>query len=135
MNTLDRFTAVSSNGNPPDVEADARWRSQEEDTIHPGELFGMIDPRLEVFGQDRNESRLVVETRQEGEIDVNRLARFTPALDREAADEAEPPPLGHADRLEVGGRADDLVHRRSFRKTRCCSIRPEVGFGARGASL
>ena len=101
----------------------------------PGRIRGMVDPRLEAFDQGGDESRLVVEARQEGEVDVNRLARLTPALDREAAGEAEPPPLGHADRLELGRRADDLVHRRSFRKTRCCSIRPEVGFGARGASL
>ena len=100
----------------------------------PGRIRGMVDPRLEAFDQGGDESRLVVEARQEGEVDVNRLARLTPALDREVADEAEPPPLGHADRLELGRRADDLVHRRSFRKTRCCSIRPEVGFGARGAS-
>jgi len=37
----------------------------------PGRIRGMVDPRLEAFDQGGDESRLVVEARQEGEVDVN----------------------------------------------------------------
>lgn len=116
-----------------DVEADARRRPEEQDPIHGCELRRTIDARLEVPGQRRDEARFPVKAGDEREVDVDRLARLTPAQDREASDEAEPPPFGLAHRLQRGGRADDLVHARAFRKARCWSTRPELGLAARGA--
>jgi hypothetical protein len=44
------------------------------------------------------------------EINVHGFAGLTPALNREAADETEPPHFLLANGLELGGRADDLIH-------------------------
>jgi hypothetical protein len=56
----------------------------------------------------------VSDTGQQRGIDVDRLARLAPALKGDAADEAEPPPVDDAERLEIRGRADDFVHGRDM---------------------
>lgn len=69
------------------------------------------------------------------EVDIDRLPRFAPAKHSQPADEAEAPLPRLALRLQVGRRANQGVHgRRSLANRRCCSISPEVGAGARGAS-
>jgi hypothetical protein len=45
-------------------------------------------------------------------IDVDRLSGLSPTGQRKAANEAEPPALGFAQRLEFRGGADDLNHGR-----------------------
>ena len=52
--------------------------------MHSRKACRVFDARLDVFEQRRGESRLVVEPGQEREIDVDRLTRSTPLLDREA---------------------------------------------------
>lgn len=79
--------------------------------------------------------RFVTEAGQEREVDVHRFAGFTPPLDREAADETVPPAFGFTHILEFGRRTDDGIQGGGIRrKTRCCSMSPEVGFGARGGT-
>ena len=76
-------------------------------------------------------------TRRLRDCDLGGASEFKgePALDGETADEAEPPALRFADRLKIGRCADDLVHGRRIRlNARCCAMRPEVGFGARGGT-
>jgi len=74
------------------------------------------------------EFRRVFEFRQ-------RRARFAPPLHGQSPDETEPPVVCDADGLQIGRGLNERVHgRRSRAKSRCCSINPDVGFGARGAS-
>ncbi len=68
-------------------------------------------------------------------MNIHRLARLTPALHRQAANEAEAPTVGLTHALKLGCGVDQRVHgRRIFWNRRCCSISPDVGVGARGAS-
>ena len=55
---------------------------------------------------------LANKTGEECRKDVDGLTGLVPTLNGQTSDEAEPPPLGDADRLEIGGRADDFAHGR-----------------------
>lgn len=103
--------------------------------VRSGTSGGVLDARLRGAHQDGHEVFLAGKPGQEREVDVHGFARLAPALDRESADETVAPPVRLADGLEVGGRPDQAVHRRRFSaKSRCCSMSPDVGLGARGAS-
>jgi hypothetical protein len=83
-----------------DVQADARGRAQQQDTVGPRERGSFRNARLEHRHQIRDEGLFAAEAGQEREVDVRGLARFSPAKDREAADETELPPVRLAHRLQ-----------------------------------
>ena len=118
-----------------DVEADGRRRPQQEHSILESERHGIGHARLEVFEQCRDEAGLFAEARQQREIDIDGFSRLTPGLDRQTTGETESPAVAFADRLQCGNGLNARVHGRgAFRNTRCCSTRPEVGFGGRGGT-
>lgn len=104
--------------------------------MRQGERQGIGDARVEVLQQRGDKGSLAAESSQEGEIGVDGLTGLAPSQHGEAADEAVPPSFDVADRLQIRRGADHRVHGRGARwKTRCCSTRPEVGLGARGATV
>ncbi len=76
-------------------------RSKEQYAIHTREGPGIGDPRLESFEERRHERVFPAEPGQQGEVDVHGLTRFTPALNGQTADEAEPPVFRLTDGLEL----------------------------------
>lgn len=70
---------------------------------------------LKIRHQGRDESIFAAKPRQQRQVDVDGLAGFAPALNGETADETEPPVFALADRLELGRRANHLVHGRRIR--------------------
>lgn len=68
------------------------------------------DPSCEVLEQSLNEALFISETREERQVDTDRLTRFTPPLKRESAHEAKLPTTRLADCLNFGGGAKDLIY-------------------------
>lgn len=134
MKGVDRATASSSKGKG-NVESDAGISAQQQDSIDLGKRRRGVDARLKRSRQDRDEITFVPEPRDQREIDIDRFTRLSPAQHGESADEAEPLLLRLAHSLQFCGRADQRVHgRRSLANRRCCSMSPELGFGAREPS-
>ena len=69
-----------------------------------------VDARFESTQKDRHEPILGVETREQGKVDIDRLARLAPSQERESANEAVLPVLFVADGLERRSRPDHLSH-------------------------
>jgi hypothetical protein len=90
--------------------------------------------RLKRLRQHRHELALAPESGDQREVDIDGFARLTPAQYGQPTDEAEAPPMGFADGLQVGRGANEGVHgSRSLANRRCCSINPDVGWALAGA--
>jgi hypothetical protein len=62
--------------------------------------------------QDLDETVLATEPGQQGQVHINGFTGLAPTLQREAADQAEPPAFVGAQALKLLGGSDDLKHGR-----------------------
>lgn len=69
---------------------------QEHDAVVDGELDRIVNPRFEVTQQESGKLFLRPVSGQHGQVHVLRESRLTPALNRDAADEAELPAVPEA---------------------------------------
>ena len=79
-----------------------------------GEVNGVCNPGIEVLKQRADEGLFAAETRQQSEINVDRLAGFSPPLQCQSANDAEPPILGFAKSLKLRSGTNDLIHGRQL---------------------
>jgi hypothetical protein len=66
---------------------------------------------------------------------TTRSSGLAPTLQSKSTDKTEQPTFALADRLKLGGNADQFNHFRAAINQRCCSTSPEVGFGALGGTV
>jgi len=85
-------------------------RQQENDAVRDGERPRIGDAALERREQLVDVPGLLAEARDDGAINVEGESRLAPALDREAADEAEAPGAGFEELLEAERRGEKRVH-------------------------
>jgi hypothetical protein len=93
------------------------------DAIAKRKVTGVVPPSLEVRQQLVDEP-LVLELRQQREIDVPRLANCAPPNKRQRADEAKPPAAFVAEILNLGSGLIEPIHRRALASIRCISTKP-----------
>jgi hypothetical protein len=95
-------------------------RAQQEHAITKREFARTLDPRLERTKQLVDVTKLVADSRVDGEVGIAGEARFTPALDGDAADETETPALSVTKPFDVDRGGEDRIHAVACRCNRAC---------------
>lgn len=85
--------------------------------------------------QTVNERSFVAKPGEKSQINVYSFARLSPTKDGNPANETELPAFCQADGLQFCGRLNNTIHLCAFMNNRCCSTRPDQGFGARGGAV
>jgi hypothetical protein len=119
------------------IEWNAVWVSKQEHARSKGEGRRVWHSLRKSFQEHIDELRLRTEVREEGDVDVVGIARFTPALKGKAANETEGPAISNAQFLEFQGGAKERDHDfRANPNNRCCSTKPELrGAGDQSCGL
>jgi hypothetical protein len=76
--------------------------------MRPRECGGIGHASLESREEPVDKPSFRSESRQQCQVDVDREARLSPTLKGDPSNEAEPPALRLAERLQRGGRCNDL---------------------------
>jgi hypothetical protein len=98
------------------IHRDAGGGREQQHAVPQGELAGIRAAATIVSQEAVHHRSLTAEAREHGQVKIACDARLAPVLQRDAADEAEPPPAAHESLLEGVGLAKQLDHRASLRK-------------------
>ena len=119
------------------VHVHAAVGADEQHSVTEGKLAGVASPWGEGADQCIREALLVPEAGQHRQIDILGEPRLAPALNRDAADEAELPVPVHAKALDFASRGQHARQanqgRRARWKSACCSTRPDQSRRSRQA--
>ena len=99
-----------------DVDRDAALGPEEKHPAPVRELGGIRSPSWKRAAELLDVGSFAAEPGQDGEIYVRGEARLAPALERDAADEAEPPSAIPAEGLDVIRQAEQVLHSSTWRR-------------------
>ena len=100
-----------------DVDGDAPLRLKQQGPAPASEVGSVGKAPGKHAAKFFDVRRLVTEARQNGEVNVYGESRLAPALQRDAADETEPPPSDLTERLDLTCQEEQIAHLAFWRKS------------------